>query len=63
MVEKNLQTIFKYAGALIAFGIVWGTLNARINVLENQIRDQKDFAERLARIEEKVIFISENIKK
>lgn len=61
--EKHLGTIIKIASGLLAIGIVWGTLNTRINTLEDQIRDQKDFAERLARIEEKVIFISENIQK
>ena len=61
--EKNLATIFKIAGALLAAGVLWGSLNSRINSLEEQLRDQKDLAERLARIEEKVIFISENIKK
>jgi hypothetical protein len=61
--EKNLATIAKIASGLLAVGILWGTLNARINALEEQLRDQKDLAERLARIEEKVIFISENIKK
>lgn len=61
--EKHLGTIIKIATGLLTVGIVWGTLNARINTLEDQVRDQKDLAERLARIEEKVIFISENIKK
>jgi len=61
--EKHLATIIKVVSGLVAVGIVWGSLNTRINTLEEQIRDQKDLAERLARIEEKVIFISENIKK
>ena len=61
--EKHLTTIIKVAGGLLAAGVLWGTLNSRINALEEQLRDQKDLAERLARIEEKVIFISENIKK
>ena len=61
--EKNLATIAKIAGGLLAAGVLWGSLNSRINSLEEQLRDQKDLAERLARIEEKVIFISENIKK
>lgn len=61
--EKNLATIIKIASGLLAAGVLWGTLNSRINALEEQLRDQKDLAERLARIEEKVIFISENIKK
>lgn len=60
--EKNLGTIIKLASGVLAIGIVWGTLNTRINNLEEQIRDQKDLAERLARIEEKVIFISEKLK-
>jgi len=61
--EKHLGTIIKIASAVLALGVLWGTLNSRINALEEQLRDQKDLAERLARIEEKVIFISENIKK
>lgn len=61
--EKHLATIIKIAGGLLAAGVLWGTLNSRINALEEQLREQKDLAERLARIEEKVIFISENIKK
>ena len=61
--EKHLGTIIKIASGVLALGVLWGTLNSRINALEEQIRDQKDLAERLARIEEKVIFISENIKK
>jgi hypothetical protein len=60
--EKHLGTIIKVASGVLALGVLWGTLNSRINALEEQIRDQKDLAERLARIEEKVIFISENIK-
>lgn len=61
--EKQIPTIIKIASWILAVGIVWGTLNTRINAIEEQIRDQKSLAERLARIEEKVIFISENIKK
>lgn len=61
--EKHLGTIIKIASGVLAAGVLWGTLNSRINALEEQLRDQKDLAERLARIEEKVIFISENIKK
>lgn len=61
--EKHLGTIIKIASGVLALGVLWGTLNSRINALEEQLRDQKDLAERLARIEEKVIFISENIKK
>jgi len=60
--EKHLGTIIKVASGVLALGVLWGTLNSRINALEIQLRDQKDLAERLARIEEKVIFISENIK-
>jgi hypothetical protein len=60
--EKHLGTIIKVASGILALGVLWGTLNSRINALEIQLRDQKDLAERLARIEEKVIFISENIK-
>lgn len=61
--EKYLETIIKIAAGLITLGIVWGSLNSRLSTLEDQLREQKDLSERLARIEEKVTFISENIKK
>ena len=59
----NNETLVQIVSGIFGLGLVWGRLNTRIKQLERELNKNSDFAERLARIEEKVIFISENIKK
>jgi len=57
-----MQTALEIVSGIFALGIVWGSLNARIKQLERQINEHKDLAERLTRIEERIIFIAEKIR-
>lgn len=59
----NSETIVQVISAIFALGLVWGSLNTRIKQLERDLHSHKDLAERLTRIEEKVYFIADNIKK
>ena len=57
------ETIITVISAIFAAGLVWGSLNTRIKQLERELTNNRDLAERLTRIEEKVFYIAENIKK
>jgi glucose-6-phosphate-specific signal transduction histidine kinase len=48
---------------IFGIGLVWGSLNTRIKQLERELHSNRDLAERLTRIEEKVLYIAENLKK
>ena len=54
--------IVQLVSFIFGIGLVWGSLNARIKQLEKEINTNRDLAERLTRIEEKVFYIAENIK-
>ena len=56
-------TILEVISAIFGLGLVWGSLNTRIKQLERELHSNRDLAERLTRIEEKVFYIAENIKK
>lgn len=56
-------TMLQIVSMIFAIGIVWGSLNTRIKQLERDLHNQRDLAERLTRIEERVLYIAENIKK
>ena len=59
----NSETIITVISGIFAAGLVWGSLNTRIKQLERELTNNRDLAERLTRIEEKVFYIAENIKK
>ena len=48
---------------IFGIGLVWGSLNTRIKQLERELHSNRDLAERLTRIEEKVLYIAENLKR
>ena len=56
-------TIVQIISFIFGMGLVWGSLNTRIKQLERELHNNRDLAERLTRIEEKVFYIAENIKK
>jgi len=49
--ENNLSLLISY---IIGLGIFYGYTNARLKSLEEKMRSQNDFIERLARLEEKI---------
>lgn len=56
-------TAVQLVSFIFGLGLVWGSLNTRIKQLEKELHNSRDLAERLTRIEEKVFYIAENIKK
>jgi len=56
-------TILQLISFILAIGIVYGSLNTRLKQLERELHNNRDLAERLTRIEEKVLYIAENVKK
>ena len=56
-------TILQLISSILAIGIVYGSLNTRLKQLERELHNNRDLAERLTRIEEKVLYIAENVKK
>ena len=59
----DTQAILTAISCILGIGIVYGQLNTRLKQLEKDLTNNKDFAERLTSIEEKVFYIAENIKK
>lgn len=57
------QTAIQVISFIFGIGLVWGSLNTRIKQLERELHNNRDLAERLTRIEEKVFYIAENIKR
>ena len=55
--------IVQIVSFIFGIGLVWGSLNTRIKQLERDLHSNRDLAERLTRIEEKVLYIAENLKK
>lgn len=49
--ENNLSLLISY---IIGLAIFYGYTNARLKSLEEKMRSQSDFIERLARLEEKI---------
>ena len=58
-----IDTLIQIVIGIFGLGLVWGSLNTRIKQLERELNNNRDLAERLTRIEEKVFYIAENIKK
>ena len=56
-------TLIQLISFIFGIGLVWGSLNARIKQLERELLNNRDLAERLTRIEEKVLYIAENLKR
>lgn len=48
----DLSIIINAITFIFGIGIIYGGFNARIKVIEQTLRDQRDIGERLARIEE-----------
>lgn len=58
------ETILLTLGnSLLLAGAFWGSSNTRIKVLEREIRETKHFDTRIARLEEKIDFLINNIVK
>lgn len=58
-----MNNYLEYILFIFSIGIVWGSLNQRIKHLEKEINNNRDFSERLTRIEEKVLYIAEHVKR
>ena len=56
-------TVLQLISSILAIGIVYGSLNTRLKQLERELHNNRDLAERLTRIEEKVLYIAENVKR
>ena len=57
------QTVITVISAIFSLGIVYGSLSSRIKSIEGRLNDQKDTRERLTRIEERIEFIYEKLRK
>lgn len=51
MMENNLSLLISY---IVGLAIFYGYTNARLKSLEEKMKSQNDFIERLARLEEKI---------
>jgi hypothetical protein len=51
MMENNLSLVISY---IVGLAIFYGYTNARLKSLEDKMRSQNDFIDRLARLEEKI---------
>jgi hypothetical protein len=49
--ENNLSLVISY---IVGLAIFYGYTNARLKSLEDKMRSQNDFIDRLARLEEKI---------
>ena len=56
-------TLIQLVSFIFGIGLVWGSLNTRIKQPERELHNNRDLAERLTRIEEKVLYIAENVKR
>ena len=59
----NLEVLIPVISFIFCSGVIYGSLNNRIKVIEKQISESKDIAERLAKIETQIEILITNIKK
>ena len=59
----NFEVLIPVISFIFCSGVIYGSLNNRIKVIEKQISESKDIAERLAKIETQIEILITNIKK
>lgn len=59
----SAEVIIPVISFIFCSGVIYGSLNNRIRNIERQIHENKDIAERLAKIETQIEILITNIKK
>lgn len=54
--------LFSFASMLVVVGIAWGILLQRVKTLEREVAALSKFAETLARIDERILNIKEDVQ-